>query len=58
MCQEEIGQTIPCVTMCPAHVDIPGYIALIAEQDYAGAVAMVRKDNPFPTACAMICEHP
>ena len=58
MCQEEIGQTIPCVTMCPAHVDIPGYIALIARQDYAGAVAMVRKDNPFPTACAMICEHP
>ena len=58
MCQEEIGQTVPCVTMCPAHVDIPGYIALIAEQDYAGAVAMVRKDNPFPTACAMICEHP
>lgn len=58
MCQEEIGQTIPCVTMCPAHVNIPGYIALIAEQDYAGAVAMVRKDNPFPTACAMICEHP
>jgi NADPH-dependent glutamate synthase beta subunit-like oxidoreductase len=57
-CTDEIGQTVPCVTMCPAHVDIPGYIALVAAGDYAGAVAMVRKDNPFPTACAMICEHP
>ena len=39
-------------------MDVPGYIALVAEGDYAGAVNMVRKDNPFPTACALVCEHP
>ncbi|WP_197735983.1 NAD(P)-binding protein [Arabiibacter massiliensis] len=57
-CQEGVGQTIPCETLCPAHVDVPAYIALVAAGDYAGAVNMVRKDNPFPTACAFVCEHP
>ena len=57
-CQAGIGQTVPCETRCPAHVDVPAYIALTAAGDYAGAVNMVRKDNPFPTACAFVCEHP
>ena len=57
-CVSEIRQTIPCVTLCPAHVNVPGYIALIKEGDYAGAVKMIRNRNPFPTACAMVCEHP
>ncbi|RDB63815.1 glutamate synthase [Gordonibacter sp. 28C] len=57
-CQEGVGQTVPCETLCPAHVDVPGYIALVAAGDYAGAVNLVRKDNPFPTACAFVCEHP
>ena len=51
-------QTVPCITLCPAHVNIPAYIALIGQEDYAGAINMIRKDNPLPTACAMICEHP
>ncbi len=57
-CFENVNQTIPCVTMCPAHVDVPGYIAMIKEGDYEGAVKVIRNRNPFPTACAMICEHP
>lgn len=57
-CREDISQTIPCVTLCPAHVDVPGYIALVGEEHYADAINLIRKDNPFPTACAMICEHP
>ena len=57
-CQNDIEQKIPCTTLCPAHVDVPGYIALIGAEDYAGAINLIRKDNPFPTACAMICEHP
>ena len=57
-CAEGIGQTVPCETMCPAHVNVPGYIALVQEGDPAGAVQMIRKDNPFPTACALVCEHP
>ena len=56
-CTNHITQAIPCVALCPAGVDIPGYIALVNE-GYADAVRLIRKDNPFPTACALICEHP
>ena len=57
-CTGAFEQPIPCNTLCPAKVDIPGYIALIGKQRYADAVTLIRKDNPFPTACALICEHP
>ena len=58
ICPSNVGQKVPCINLCPAHVDIPGYIALVGEEDYAGAINLIRKDNPLPTACAMICEHP
>ena len=57
-CTYHINQPVPCVALCPAGVDIPGYIALIREGRCADAVRLIRKDNPFPTACALICEHP
>ncbi len=57
-CSYHITQPVPCVALCPAGVDIPGYIALVKEERYADAVKLIRKDNPFPTACALICEHP
>ena len=57
-CLGSFEQPIPCVTLCPAHVDIPGYIALVGEGRYADAVRLIRKDNPFPTTCGFICEHP
>ena len=57
-CSYHITQPVPCVALCPAGVDIPGYIALVKEERYEEAVQLIRKDNPFPTACALICEHP
>ena len=51
-------QPVPCVALCPANVDIPGYIALVRDERYADAVQLIRKDNPFPSTCAFICEHP
>ena len=57
-CTGITGQKIPCVTLCPAHVDIPGYIAHVQEGSYDKAINLIRRDNPLPTACAMICEHP
>lgn len=57
-CLRNTVQTIPCITLCPAHVDVPGYIAKIKAGDCAGAVKVIRKRNPLPTACAHICEHP
>ncbi len=57
-CNYTINKTIPCVAHCPANVDIPGYISLVEAGKYEDAVRVIRKDNPFPTACALICEHP
>ena len=57
-CLGTLQQPVPCVALCPAGVDIPGYIALVGEGRYADAVRLIRKDNPFPTACALVCEHP
>ncbi|MCR5358024.1 MAG: FAD-dependent oxidoreductase [Lachnospiraceae bacterium] len=57
-CAENVQQTVPCITLCPAHVNVPGYIAMIKEGDYEGAVKVIRNNNPFPTACAFVCEHP
>ena len=57
-CLGTLRNPVPCVAMCPAGVDIPGYIALVKASRFADAVRLIRKDNPFPTACAYICEHP
>lgn len=57
-CLFNIYQPVPCVALCPANVDIPGYIALVSNERYADAVRLIRKDNPFVTSCAMVCEHP
>ena len=57
-CTCQYKQPVPCVALCPAHVDIPGYVALVGEKRYADAIRLIRKDNPFPTTCGFICEHP
>jgi NADPH-dependent glutamate synthase beta subunit-like oxidoreductase len=57
-CSPDEGGAVPCVNRCPAHVDIPGYIALVEAGRYEDAVRLIRKDNPFPAVCGFICEHP
>ena len=57
-CLGGLRNPVPCVALCPAGVDIPGYVALVNEGRCADAVRLIRKDNPLPAACAYICEHP
>lgn len=57
-CLGSLKNPVPCVALCPAGVDIPGYISLINEGRCEDAVRLIRKDNPLPAACAYICEHP
>lgn len=57
-CSCNSNQPVSCVKSCPAGVDIPGYIALVQQKRYADAVRLIRRDNPMPTTCAYICEHP
>ena len=57
VCTTHFG-SVPCQTGCPAHVNIPGYIACIGAGRYADAVRVIRQTNPFPAVCGLICEHP
>ena len=51
-------EAVRCTRDCPAHVDVPAYVALCGQKRYEDALRLIRKDNPFPSACALICEHP
>lgn len=57
-CLDGAQSPVPCVQLCPAHVDIPGYISLVREGRFSDAVRLMRKDNPLPLVCAYVCEHP
>ncbi|SHE98628.1 NAD(P)-binding protein [Clostridium fallax] len=57
-CLGNMHQPVPCVALCPAGVDIPGYISLVEAGRFDDAVRLIRKDNPFPSTCGLICEHP
>ncbi len=57
-CVGRFSAPVPCISACPAGVNVPGYIALIRDGRSNDAVKLIRKDNPFPSACALVCEHP
>jgi NADH-quinone oxidoreductase subunit F len=48
----------PCQNACPAGVNVPGYIALIAAGRLKDAYNLIRKENPFPSVCGRVCTHP
>ncbi|MDP4092077.1 MAG: NADH-ubiquinone oxidoreductase-F iron-sulfur binding region domain-containing protein [Bacillota bacterium] len=48
----------PCQNACPAGVNVPGYIALIAAGRIRDAYNLIRKENPFPAVCGRVCTHP
>jgi NADH-quinone oxidoreductase subunit F len=47
-----------CQHACPAGIDVPNYVAAIAEGHYEKAVEIIRERNPFPAVCGRICIHP
>jgi len=57
-CLMHQNQPVPCRVACPAHVDIPGYLSLIADGRNEDAIRLIRKENPFPASCGFVCEHP
>ena len=57
-CGYDVQGEVPCVRGCPAHVDIPAYISLVEEGRYTDAIKVIRKDNPLPLVCGLVCEHP
>lgn len=45
----------PCVAGCPVEVDIPGFISLILERDFAGAARKIKETNSLPAICGRVC---
>ena len=48
----------PCQHTCPAGINIPRYVAYIADGDYQAAIETIRERNPFAAVCGRICHHP
>ena len=48
----------PCHMACPAGIDIPSFLALIAQGNHQEAWEVMREDNPFPWVCGLVCPHP
>lgn len=45
----------PCVEGCPVEVDIPAFIDLILQKDYAGAARKIKETNSLPAVCGRVC---
>ena len=48
----------PCHNACPAHIDIPRYLRLIARGRPASSLAVIREKVPFPGSLGRVCVHP
>ncbi|MBR4163477.1 MAG: FAD-dependent oxidoreductase [Solobacterium sp.] len=51
---EQTG-TAPCKTNCPAHIAVQGYLKMANEGRYREALALIKKENPFPAMCGRVC---
>ncbi|MGD2126971.1 MAG: FAD-dependent oxidoreductase [Desulfobacteraceae bacterium] len=49
---------VPCMEACPAHIDIPGYLRLIATGKRDEANVVIREKVPFPGVLGRVCIHP
>lgn len=48
---------VPCQFNCPAGIDVPRYVRLVAEKKYAEATAVIREKVPFPKILGHVCNH-
>ncbi|MBN1660164.1 MAG: FAD-dependent oxidoreductase, partial [Anaerolineae bacterium] len=44
-----------CINACPADVDVPSFVSLIAQGRYAEGLEIHRRTNPFPVVCGRVC---
>jgi NADH-quinone oxidoreductase subunit F len=48
----------PCHRTCPANIDIPSFIAHLGHSDYRSTIEVIRRDNPLPLTCGLVCPAP
>ncbi len=46
-----------CTATCPAHMDVPGYIRSIIDEDLPTGMRVVYESNPLPASCGRVCSH-
>ena len=44
-----------CMDGCPVGIDIPGFIKLVIDGNYVGAVQKIREANYLPAICGRVC---
>jgi len=44
-----------CISECPVEIDIPGFIRLIAEGNFKGAIKLIKEKNVLPAICGRVC---
>ena len=49
--------TSPCKSACPAHIAVQGYLKKASQGKYKEALALIKKQNPFPAVCGRICNR-
>ncbi|MDE7296199.1 MAG: FAD-dependent oxidoreductase [Clostridia bacterium] len=49
--------TSPCKTACPAHIAVQGYLKKASQGKYREALAIIKKENPFPAVCGRVCNR-
>ena len=45
----------PCREGCPVGIDIPAFIARVAEKDYEGAYQVIAESSSLPAVCGRVC---
>ena len=50
--------TAPCSDVCPAHVDIPGYIEGVRDLRFDDSLLATRQTMPLAHVCGRVCPHP
>jgi dihydropyrimidine dehydrogenase (NAD+) subunit PreT len=45
----------PCTRACPVHIDVPGFIKRIQEDNLAGSCELLYTANPFARVCGLAC---
>jgi glutamate synthase (NADPH/NADH) small chain len=44
-----------CVEGCPVGIDIPGFVLLVAEGDFAAGIRKIKETNALPAVCGRVC---
>jgi NADPH-dependent glutamate synthase beta subunit-like oxidoreductase len=55
---ERFPQLPPCIQACPAGIDVPGYLRLIAQGRNDEACMLIMEKAPLPGVLGRVCTHP